>query len=315
MLGQLNLWGKNKVEVAIERLQSFEPKDGYYLAFSGGKDSQCIYHLACEAGVKFDAHYRVTSVDPPELVQFIKRNYPDVEFEIPRDKDGKPVTMWSLIAKATMPPTRIARYCCEHLKEGGGDGRLTVTGVRWAESANRRNNQGMVTVYKKEKVKGITDSPDFMETDKGGVVLVNDNTESRRLMEQCVARGKVTLNPIIDWDDDDVWEYLEEWAKVPHCSLYDEGWRRLGCIGCPMAGSAGMKRDFERFPKYKELYIRAFEKMIENHPGKVKTAEGNLVTEGGQRSVRQLAEMVFLWKVGDLPAKMLWNGGSIGIQG
>ena len=112
-------------------------------------------------------------------------------------------------------------------------------------------------------------------------MLVNDNTESRRLMEQCVARGKVTLNPIIDWDDDDVWEYLEEWAKVPHCSLYDEGWRRLGCIGCPMAGSAGMKRDFERFPKYKELYIRAFEKMIENHPGKVKTAEGNLVTEGG----------------------------------
>ena len=87
MLGQLNIWGKNKVEVAIERLQSFEPKDGYYLAFSGGKDSQCIYHLAEQAGVKFDAHYRVTSVDPPELVQFIKRQYPNVALDVPHYKE------------------------------------------------------------------------------------------------------------------------------------------------------------------------------------------------------------------------------------
>lgn len=281
MLGQLNLWGKNKVEVAIERLQSFEPKDGYYLAFSGGKDSQCIYHLAKQAGVKFDAHYRVTSVDPPELVRFIKTNYPDVELEYPRDKDGKVVTMWNLIPKQTMPPTRLARYCCEKLKESGGDGRLTVTGVRWAESANRKDNQGMVTIYKKGKVEGIKGSPDFSKTPRGGVVLVNDNTESRRLMEQCVVRGKVTLNPIIDWEDDDVWEYLNEWAKVPHCSLYDEGFTRLGCIGCPLAGAKGMKRDFERYPKYKELYIRAFEKMIANHPGMIKTAEDAPVNEGG----------------------------------
>ena len=168
MLGQLNLWGKNKVEVAIERLQSFEPKDGYYLAFSGGKDSQCIYHLAKMAGVKFDAHYRITSVDPPELVQFIKKNYPDVEMEYPRDKDGKVVTMWNLIPKQTMPPTRMARYCCERLKESGGDGRLTITGVRWAESNNRKDNQGMVTIYKKGKVKGLSESPDFSKTPRGG---------------------------------------------------------------------------------------------------------------------------------------------------
>lgn len=120
MLGQLNLWGKNKVEVAIERLQSFEPKDGYYLAFSGGKDSQCIYHLAKMAGVKFDAHYRVTGIDPPELVRFIKRQYPDVEFDIPRDANGNRITMWSLIVKNKFPPTRKARYCCESLKESGG---------------------------------------------------------------------------------------------------------------------------------------------------------------------------------------------------
>lgn len=272
MLGQLNLWGKNKVEVALDRIKSFEPAEGYYLAFSGGKDSQCIYELAKMAGVKFDAHYRVTSVDPPELVRFIKTNYPDVSWEIPRDdtkgnpKDNNRVTMWSLIASQTMPPLRTARYCCENLKEGGGDGRLTITGVRWAESLNRRTNQGEVTIMKRGRTRGLKNHPDFHETERGGVVLVNDNAESRRLMEQCIARGKVTLNPIIDWEEDDVWEFLNDWAKVPHCSLYDEGFTRLGCIGCPLAGPQKMRRDFKRWPKYRELYVRAFDKMIRDHP-------------------------------------------------
>ena len=282
MLGQLNLWGKNKVEVAIDRLQSFEPKDGYYLAFSGGKDSQCIYHLAKMAGVRFDAHYRITSVDPPELVWFIKTQYPDVALDYPRDADGKVITMWNLIPKQTIPPTRKARYCCDKLKESGGEGRLTVTGVRWAESPARKQNQGEVVIMKTGRVKGVKESPDFTRTDRGGVVLANDNTESRRLMEQCVIKGKVTLNPIIDWEDDDVWEFLNDWAKVPHCSLYDGGWRRLGCLGCPLAGDVAMKREFVRYPKYKELYIRAFERMIKNHPGEIRMANGELATNGGE---------------------------------
>lgn len=111
---------EHKVEMAIQRLQSFEPPDGYYVAFSGGKDSQCVYHLCQMAGVKFDAHYAVTSVDPPELVRFIKENYNDVVFERQYDENDKPITMWSLIASHTLPPTRKVRYCCAALKEPGG---------------------------------------------------------------------------------------------------------------------------------------------------------------------------------------------------
>lgn len=84
----------NKLDQALARLKMFEPPEGYYVAFSGGKDSQCIYHLCKQAGVKFDAHYRCTSVDPPELVRFIREQYPGVEFEYPRDEDGKRITMW-----------------------------------------------------------------------------------------------------------------------------------------------------------------------------------------------------------------------------
>lgn len=293
MLGQINLWGKNKVEIAIERLQSFEPKEGYYLAFSGGKDSQCIYHLAKAAGVKFDAHYRITSVDPPELVRFIKTHYPDVELEYPRDKDGNVITMWNLIPKKQYPPTRLIRYCCDKLKEAGGEGRLTVTGVRWSESSNRYQNQGEVTIMNPRYVKDVKTSPDFHRNPRGGVVLVNDNEESRRLVEQCIMKGKVILNPIIDWMDDDVWEYLNEWVKVPHCTLYDEGVKRIGCIGCPMGGAAKQKEQFDRWPKYKENYLRAFERSMIANGDKWETEENK------DLPIKERVSRLYDWWLGD----------------
>lgn len=70
MLGQLNFQGKDKVQTAIERLKVFEPEEGYYLAFSGGKDSVVVKALADMAEIKYDTHYNVTSIDPPELVQY-----------------------------------------------------------------------------------------------------------------------------------------------------------------------------------------------------------------------------------------------------
>lgn len=160
----------DKVQIAIDRLKHFEPPEGYYLAFSGGKDSVVIKKLCDLAGVKYDAHYRVTSVDPPELVQFIRDQYPDVSRDVPKDKDGRPITMWTLIPKKLMPPTRLVRYCCAALKETGGAGRVTVTGIRWDESVNRKKNQGLVTVQEKTKtIAGIPrDNPNFTKTNRGG---------------------------------------------------------------------------------------------------------------------------------------------------
>lgn len=271
MLHQMDIYGMDKVETAIDTLRFFEPKDGrgYYLAFSGGKDSVVLKALADMAGVKYDAHYRVTSVDPPELVRFIKEQHPDVALDFPRDKDGKVVTMWNLIPRKKMPPTRLARYCCQALKEGGGVGRVTLTGVRWAESRNRAENQGRVTIASKK----VKENDFFRTTSKGGVVLKeeariflnNDNDESRQVVDFCIKHRKTVINPIIDWTDDDVWEFIRE-NNLPYCSLYDEGWTRLGCIGCPQGGSRKMKRDFERWPKCKNLYLIAFKKMLEDSP-------------------------------------------------
>ncbi len=281
---------RSLVETAIKRLQSFEPPEGYYVAFSGGKDSQCVYHLCEMAGVKFDAHYAITSCDPPELVRFIKTNYPDVIREAQHYDDNKPehyyadgrpkpITMWSLIAEHTLPPTRKVRYCCSALKETGGQGRVVVTGVRWAESANRKNTHDVVDIRgKKAKKKADAMGVEYKQNKHGDVILNDDNDDSRRMVEQCYRTHKTMVNPIVDWTDDDVWAFLNG-NNIPHCSLYDEGFTRLGCIGCPLSGSKNMIRDFERWPKYKELYIRAFQRMIDNHPGQIKILDPSANTK------------------------------------
>lgn len=264
----------SKVKTSLERLKAFEPEEGYYLAFSGGKDSVTCKALLDMANCKYEAVYRVTSVDPPELVRFIKEKHPDVRREVPRGENGKPVTMWNLIPKKLMPPTRIVRYCCTELKEDGGDGRKVVTGVRWAESTKRKQNQGIVTFPTKNKqiIRELTDNPDFSLTKLGGVVLTNDNADSRRMVEQCYRRSKVTINPIIDWEDTDVWEFIKG-EDIPYCSLYDEGFERLGCIGCPMARRAGREREFARWQKYKTAYLLSFAKMIAERKRKNKPCD------------------------------------------
>lgn len=292
MLGQVNLNGESKVDVAIKRLKTFEPPEGYYLAFSGGKDSQCIYHLAKMAGVKFDAHYSVTTVDPPELMKFVKENYPDVIWERPK-QNGKPVSMWTLIPEHTVPPTRKVRYCCDVLKEQHGQGRVVVTGVRWAESSTRKNTHGVVVIRTQSK-KIINDSLENNQAatlnSRGGLIFNDDNDESRKTVEQCYQKRRITVNPIVDWDEDEVWEFIKEVAKVPYCSLYDEGFTRLGCIGCPLQGAKGIMRDFERWPRYKDLYIRAFDEMIKMHPD-ITDANGKPVPPGGAENVPNVPRM------------------------
>lgn len=269
MIHQLDFNGLDKVDKAIMRLQTYEPVEGYYLCFSGGKDSCVIKALADMAGVKYDAHYSVSSVDPPELVRFIKDVHPDVAFDYPRDRDGNVVTMWNLIPTKTMPPTRIVRYCCAYLKEQGGKGRLKVTGVRWDESSRRKRSHGEVTFMDKKarKVaeKELSDE-DFFSTPQGGVVLRLDNRENARIVEMCYKDHTTTINPIVDWTDADVWEFIKEY-NVSYCCLYDEGFKRLGCIGCPMGSKQQREYEFERYPKYKNLYMIAFQKMIDNHGG------------------------------------------------
>lgn len=83
---------QKKIDYSIDLLRKseklarmYDPDNGFYLAFSGGKDSQALYHIAVLAGVPFKAHMNLTSVDPPEVIRFVKKEYPDVELIKPKD--------------------------------------------------------------------------------------------------------------------------------------------------------------------------------------------------------------------------------------
>lgn len=295
---------RDKVKRAIEIAQCFEPQDGYYLAYSGGKDSICVEKILQLAGVKYDKHYNVTTVDPPELVRFIINQHNTVIYEMPdgsekiyRVDNGKlrrceaiegnvvyfqipRLPMRKLIVERKMPPTRLMRYCCEELKEVTGEGRVVVTGVRSAESVNRKANQGMVT-FPNKKVAAIAEEQgaNYMLTKRGGVVLNYDDAASRRTVEQCYRTHKTLVNPIIDFTEEDVWEFIKAY-NLPYCSLYDKGFKRLGCVGCPLGGAASQRREFEMWPQYRKLYQSAFQKMLEARIAEGKTNHNGLWTDG-----------------------------------
>ena len=114
MLKKNTLFGEiDMVAVAIKRIQDAyeisksQNKGALYVAFSGGKDSVCVAELCKMAKVPYELHYNTTTVDPFELLHFIRDNYPETIFEKPR------YSMWQLIVKKHMPPTRIARFCCQ----------------------------------------------------------------------------------------------------------------------------------------------------------------------------------------------------------
>lgn len=267
MIHQLNLDGKDKVEIAIDRLKAYEPEEGYWVAYSGGKDSVVIKALCDMANVKYEAHYNVTSVDPPELVRFIKQQE-NVKMDIPHDKDGNRISMWTLIPKKKMPPTRIARYCCQQLKESSGRGRFVVTGVRWAESNKRKINRHLAEI----------------QGGYGRRIFNTDNVEDAPTFKFCQQEHKRVLNPIIDWSDEEVWEFIREY-EIPYCELYDQGYKRLGCVGCPM--STRQRQELDAYPKYKALYLKAFEKLI------------NVLDDEDKVTTWKSAEDVMAWWLGD----------------
>lgn len=223
------------------------------ITYSGGKDSDVLLHLAIKAKIPMEVVHSHTTVDMPETVRHVRDVFHRLENQgisctvhMPTYK-GKSVTMWTLIPQKRMPPTRIARYCCNVLKETTGKNRFIATGVRWNESSRRKKTRG---IYEKNN-----------KVPSRRIILTNDNDDTRRLFENCTLKAKRTVNPIIDWSDRELWDYIHA-EQIDICNLYDCGFHRLGCIGCPMAGKM-REIEFRRFPTYKRAYIRAFDRMLE----------------------------------------------------
>lgn len=258
-----------KEEKAIKRLQVASEmslmhyKKPLVIAYSSGKDSAVLLDLTERAEIPFEVVHSHTTADAPETVYHVRNEFRRLEnkgvickIDYPTYK-GKRTSMWSLIPLKGVPPTRIMRYCCTVLKEHSGTGRFIATGVRWAESTKRKG-RGIMEVSHSDKRKRIQ--------------LNSDNDDVRRLFEICTLKAKRICNPIIDWSDEDIWNYMSD-QKIKQNPLYDMGFDRVGCIGCPMAATRIKLREFYYWPEYKDHYLKAFDRMIkENERKKIKTS-------------------------------------------
>lgn len=264
---------KQKILHSIQLLQkaekialSYDPDHGYYLAFSGGKDSQCLYHIAQLAGVRFQAHMNLTSVDPPEVIRFVKKNYPEVELI----KPGKSIFQHA-IEKKILPSMRV-RWCCAEYKETAGAGKVTLIGIRKAESS-RRAKRNEVEINNRKFSGDLDGLDEYRQEQKAkrarrkskeqGVNITNSDEEQTL---GCIhGKESLLISPIIHWTERDVWDFLNA-LNIPHCILYDQGCTRIGCILCPMSSTRQKQKDIQRWPHVKRNWIKAI-KAIRNGEG------------------------------------------------
>ncbi len=85
--------------------------------YSGGKDSDVLLELFRMSGIPFEVHNSHTTVDAPQTVRHIKNTFSELtdkgikcEIDYHVQENGNRLTMWNLIPRKLMPPTRIVRY-------------------------------------------------------------------------------------------------------------------------------------------------------------------------------------------------------------
>lgn len=288
----------DKEQKAIKRIQMASEMSLHHYGkplvctYSGGKDSDVMLELFKRSGIPFEVINNHTTADAPQTVEHIRKKFKDLE-----DKHipckimmpvycGEPTSMWKLIPQKLIPPTRLARYCCSVLKESTIKNRYIATGVRWDESASRKQRGEFEKIGKTKR-----ESESFSE-----IMLMNDNDSRRRMTELCMQKKKMVVNPIIDWTDTEIWDFIRS-EHIRVCNLYDCGYDRVGCIGCPMAGKKRY-REFADFPAYKKLYLHAFDRMLEERKRRRK--------DGKRKTKWKTAEEVFLWWMEDdnIPGQM-----------
>lgn len=214
---QLNfITGQTKEQEAIEFIREHEPPEGYFLGFSGGKDSVVLYDLTLKAGVKSQAYYSATGIDAPEVVKFIRKYYPQVIHRRPKE------SFFALIPKYGYP-TKWTRWCCNYLKKyPTKDVTLSrrLMGIR-AEESMRRASRGKISQ---------------------------------------VTKNNIHYKPIFHWLEWEIWDHINLYS-LPYCSLYDEGFSRLGCVICPFVSGSALKRNRERWPKIYAAFEKAMRKL------------------------------------------------------
>lgn len=242
----MNLFTDEIEQQAIERIQKFEKiakAMGFevILGFSGGKDSQVVYDLCKRSGITFKACFN-HCFESQTTLKFIKENYPEVEWR-------RSVNMGFIenirVNHGGFLPTVQMAYCCADYKHNPKNvDPCSIVGVRRAESVKRKDRTAF-------EIKNKT------------LLKKNKHLIDSYFEERCQSTGTanlIQLKPIIDWSDNEVWDYIERY-KLPVNPEY-ETHNRVGCIVCPKANFTGNYTSLLKYPKLIDAFIQAREKGV-----------------------------------------------------
>ena len=235
------LTGETKTEIAIEFIREHEPPEGYFVGFSGGKDSIVTLDLVQRAGVKHQAYYSATGIDPPEVVKFINEHYPYVIHKRPNTKGSK--SFYGILQYRGYT-TNFYRWCCNDLKKYPTKKvplPHRIMGLRAEESSNRAK-RGQIDYFKKMK--------------------------------------QWLYKPIFYWMEWEIWEYIED-NNLLYPSLYDEGFSRIGCVICPFIcgkNQSQIERNRARWPKHYAAFEKAMRRLWDDRESKRQIEKGYSAT-------------------------------------
>jgi phosphoadenosine phosphosulfate reductase len=240
----------NKEKNSIEIIKEFKNRtkgNKNICAFSDGKDSIVLYHLMKRSGIEFIPIYSPPSVDPPEVRYHIQKHYPEIYIQ-PYEKS----------------------------KDGQ---EITM----WYLLSHRALPPTRRMRYCCDVLKERTG-------EEGDTVYIGvrgtESKDRKKLGAVTFYKGKNMIRPIFNWTDEEIWSYIIK-NNLQYNPLYDQGWNRIGCIGCPL-NSKSQKRELASYPKYKENYLRAFEKMLEYRKSK------------GMETQWKTGEDVYRWWIGEV---------------
>lgn len=250
------------------------------ICYSGGKDSDVLLHLAetTLGATEFEVLNSHTSVDFPETVYHIRSVFKSLNekgvkatIHYPRDKDGNHITMWNLILKKDRICTRLARFCCQILKETSTPNRLAAMGIR-ADESNGRKGRDIFGVRAEKKAEARFYSLDHAEEVHKESLEINDPNWDCTLIKTMKEHKDTIVNPIYHWSEKDVWQYIKD-NGIKTNPLYERGYTRIGCIGCPMATYKLKQKQFSEYPTYKKAYIHACDELLKQWAKRGKIAE------------------------------------------
>ena len=178
------------------------------LAFSGGKDSLVVLHLALNSNPDITVIFNNTTVNFPESIKHVKDLKQKWGFNL---HVTRPETPFLKAVKEKGWASHEDRWCCRPYKDLPALRFLEENGIAAEITGTTRTE----SIYRRSLKPFKLPKKDHLQI--------------------------IRINPIYDWNQWEVWTYIKE-NKLPYNSLYDKKYRRIGCWCCPLNGPTHYRR-------------------------------------------------------------------------